>query len=96
MTGTLTASAGTAKYVEHVIVFASLVYVAYLFEFLIRGMKALVFQVFGLTYLASFLTQLFFLSGNTEFMSHMSKFPLVQKVMQPTIETLHMVQGMVH
>ena len=92
----LSSSAAASKYIDYMLIFTAVAYFVYIIEFVIRGMESFVFRVFCITYLATFLTQLYFFGGNSKAMASLAQFPLLKKVMEPTLQTLNLLHAMVN
>ena len=92
----LSNSAAASKYLDYVLIFTVVAYFVYIIEFVIRGMENFVFRVFCITYLATFLTQLYFFGGNSKAMASLAQFPTLKKVMEPTLQTLNLLHAMVN
>ena len=93
---TLSSSMESSKYLDYIMVFTVIAYFVYIIEFVIRGMENFLFRVFCITYLATFLTQLYFIGGNSKAMASLGQYPLLKKVMEPTLQTLNLLHSMIN
>ncbi|MFH0907399.1 MAG: hypothetical protein V1929_01370 [bacterium] len=93
---TISSSVAPSRYMDYFMVFTVVAYFIYIVEFVLRGMESPVFRVFCLTYLSTFLTQLYFVGGNKNAMASLSQFPLLKKVMDPTLQTLNLLHAMIN
>jgi hypothetical protein len=92
----LSTTAAPSQFLDYILIFTVVAYFVYIIEFVIRGMESFVFRVFCITYLATFLTQLYFIGGDSKAMASLAKFPLLKKVMEPTLQTLNLLHSMIN